>query len=261
MPEDNPEKVEVEDEGELEPEMEFDKYDKLGAYHWVGISNDIKKHNLHSYQQYKLITQSVTPGRVLDVGCGDGALSHFLAKKGCEVHGIDTSETAIAYAKSKTSKIEYPHKPKFYIDSVYTFNSKIKFDIIILCDVIEHLQEPDKAIEALKKLLNINGKIIITTPKAQKSGKKIDKYHFKEYTKTDFESFLKKHFSEVMVVGVISKWLLDFYKKCGYNNILVYFKWFVNYLSIKGYNFGKKYSNNTPSEKYTNLVAICKGSL
>jgi ubiquinone/menaquinone biosynthesis C-methylase UbiE len=40
-------------------------------------------------------------GRLLELGCGDGALSLELAEKGFEVYGVDISPTAIAWAKEK----------------------------------------------------------------------------------------------------------------------------------------------------------------
>lgn len=243
-------------------DIEFDKYDKLGAYHWSSISNDIKKHNLHAVQQYNLIvdlvvdqnTDPVTGQKILDVGSGDGALSHLLATKGCTVYGIDSSKTAIALAKSKTSKMNYSKSPRFFVESLYAYSPKMKFDIIIMCDVIEHLSEPDSAIEHLKTLAKPDGKFIISTPKSVGSGKKIDRYHFKEYNQKELEEFLSRHFKNVVVFGAISSWLIDFYKKCGQNKVLVYVKWWLNFLSIQGFNFGREYK---AEKKYTNLVAVC----
>ncbi len=247
--------VKVKDE-----DIEFDKYDKLGAYHWSSISNDITKHNLHAYQQYNLIADFAVDlitdpeHEILDVGSGDGALSHLLAKKGSKVYGIDSSKTAIALAKSKTSKMNYLRSPRFFVDSVYAYSPKMKFDIIIMCDVIEHLSEPNSAIDHLKKIVKPDGKFIISTPKSVGGGKKIDRYHFKEYTQKELEEFLRRHFKNVLVFGAISSWLIDFYKTCGQNKVLVYLKRFLNYLSIKGFNFRRSYKSE---KRNTNLIAVC----
>lgn len=44
---------------------------------------------------------SVTPRRVLEIGCGTGTNAIWLASRGCEVVGIDVSPRAIAQAEAK----------------------------------------------------------------------------------------------------------------------------------------------------------------
>lgn len=240
---------------ESKKKVEFDKYDKFGAYHWENISNDLKKHQLHENQQYRLIVDLTAKGKILDVGCGDGVLSHLLAKNGSEVHGIDLSKTAISLAKARTRTDDYIKRPKFFVDSMYTYKPKIKYDVIILCDVIEHIPDASSAIKNLKKLIKQNGQIIITTPLKENNGQLMDRYHVKEYTKKDFENLLNNHFGYVMVQGAFSSWLINFYKKCGYSKVWVYIKLFLNYLSINGFNFRKL---TTKERGFKNLIAICK---
>ncbi len=42
---------------------------------------------------------SPTKLRVLDLGCGNGSLSHLIAEHGCEVVGVDTSAPGIAISR------------------------------------------------------------------------------------------------------------------------------------------------------------------
>ncbi|MEM7127206.1 MAG: class I SAM-dependent methyltransferase [Chloroflexota bacterium] len=46
-------------------------------------------------------------GRALELGCGEGHYSRLLAEKGYEVVGVDVSETAIQWAKEKTTDTRY----------------------------------------------------------------------------------------------------------------------------------------------------------
>jgi cyclopropane fatty-acyl-phospholipid synthase-like methyltransferase len=48
----------------------------------------------------------LTPGRVLDIGCGDGRDAAWLAEHGFEAVGVDHSQAAIAQARQKWSGIE-----------------------------------------------------------------------------------------------------------------------------------------------------------
>ena len=46
----------------------------------------------------------IKPCKVIDIGCGEGFYSIYLASKGFDVLGIDISENAIKYAKENTCR-------------------------------------------------------------------------------------------------------------------------------------------------------------
>lgn len=52
----------------------------------------------------ELVKKKMVKGPVLDICCGAGTNSVYLAKKGFEVHGIDISEKAIELAKERAKK-------------------------------------------------------------------------------------------------------------------------------------------------------------
>ena len=100
--------------------------------------------------------------KVIDVGCGGGDFSVGLAEAGYEVYGIDLSESAIRFAKSRGIG-------NFAVSSVYTdltkpFESVNQFDAAVLVDVIEHLYSPRLCIHQISKSLRPGGLLIITTP-------------------------------------------------------------------------------------------------
>ncbi len=76
-------------------------------------------------------TRKIKTGLALDLGCGTGAKSIHLAKKGFKVIGIDISETAIKYAK------ENAHKEKVKINFIVAdatdlnFLKDRKFDFVL----------------------------------------------------------------------------------------------------------------------------------
>lgn len=97
--------------------------------------------------------------KILEVGSGLGYLTYALKKDGYNVLGLDISKVAVEQACEKFGN-------NYVCDDVFEFSKKnlAFFDIIILNEVIEHVNEPLNFIKALKDLLVDSGLIIITTP-------------------------------------------------------------------------------------------------
>ncbi|MBD2193887.1 methyltransferase domain-containing protein [Calothrix anomala FACHB-343] len=101
------------------------------------------------------------PLRILDIGCGNGSLSNFIANNGYEVVGIEESESGVKFAS-----LAFPNC-RFIQGSIYNLpyqELEEKFDIVIASEVIEHLFYPKELVRNVKKCLKANGRLIITTP-------------------------------------------------------------------------------------------------
>lgn len=98
---------------------------------------------------------------ILDVGCGSGALGDHLKKLNPEaiVHGVDCSTDAGAIAIHRLDSFSC-----IDLDNQPLPNFDLKFDLIILGDVLEHLKRPDLFLDNLKGLLKIDGSIILSIP-------------------------------------------------------------------------------------------------
>jgi 2-polyprenyl-3-methyl-5-hydroxy-6-metoxy-1,4-benzoquinol methylase len=80
----------------------------------------------------KIIDSSkVKPGKALDLGCGTGTKSIYLAKRGFKVTGIDLSKTAIKYAKKNAQKARV--KANFIVGDVIdlSFLGNQKFSFVL----------------------------------------------------------------------------------------------------------------------------------
>ena len=102
--------------------------------------------------------------KVLDIGCAQGYLGEFLhIEKKCEVVGIDYLPEHIEEARQKNVYTEL-----FQLDLNHLSNELDKytgyFEYILLGDVLEHLYEPQKLLNQIKKLLKTSGCIIISIP-------------------------------------------------------------------------------------------------
>jgi len=84
-----------------------------------------------SYFTKIINVDKVKPGLALDLGCGTGAKSIYLAKKGFSVTGIDISKTAIKYAKENVKKANV--KVKFVVADAtdLSFLGSQKFDFVL----------------------------------------------------------------------------------------------------------------------------------
>jgi ubiquinone/menaquinone biosynthesis C-methylase UbiE len=109
----------------------------------------------------------------LDIGCGDGWMIYRLKAKFDQAFelnftGIDISEFDIDFANKRKDYFSYGHCEFKIMDLNNLTFSDEEFDIIIISEVIEHLQNPGIIIESLSRVLKKNGLVILTTP--QKGG-------------------------------------------------------------------------------------------
>ena len=101
--------------------------------------------------------------RVVDVGCGTGALLEELRNLNCEILGLEISETALEYCRSKNLNVK-----KFDLTKD-ALKPSIKYDVAISTEVAEHLPEcvADGYVALLSDLSDI---IIFTAAKPDDGG-------------------------------------------------------------------------------------------
>jgi 2-polyprenyl-3-methyl-5-hydroxy-6-metoxy-1,4-benzoquinol methylase len=98
--------------------------------------------------------------RVVDIGCGNGAVLNILHNRGYSATGVDPSEEGVNQAH-----IAYPHLRvevgSAYDDLAARFG---QFPIVISLDVVEHCFFPRKYARTLYDLLEEGGTAILSTP-------------------------------------------------------------------------------------------------
>lgn len=95
----------------------------------------------------------------LDVGCGVGDISLHFAQIGWSGKAIDISPIAINSAKK--CLIDQPSIEVVQLD---IFDELNKYNTIIACDIIEHLDNDNKFLEKISSLLNKDGHLIMSFP-------------------------------------------------------------------------------------------------
>ncbi|MFH0798854.1 MAG: class I SAM-dependent methyltransferase [Pseudomonadota bacterium] len=100
-------------------------------------------------------------GGILDVGCGPGYFLEIVKEKGFKADGIDLSTADCAEANSKGLNV--------YCTDFMNFcekNKDKKYDLITMWDFIEHVENPQEVMVNCHNILNIDGKLVISTPDA-----------------------------------------------------------------------------------------------
>ncbi len=144
---------------------EFALFNQLSDEWWnengkFKILHQIKSHRM-SYILDQINNRNIRNLKILDVGCGGGIICEPLARLGAKVTGIDFAPNNIIAAKihSKKNKLKINYINK----DIEKLKLDEKFDIILMFEVLEHLDNWKKTIKNIKKNLNKNGLIIIST--------------------------------------------------------------------------------------------------
>ncbi|HEY1197123.1 MAG TPA: methyltransferase domain-containing protein [Thermoplasmata archaeon] len=97
--------------------------------------------------------------RALDVGSGLGYLTFALRMAGLAASGVDMSREAVRRAVDSFG-------PHYYMSSLQeiSLRERHKFDVVILAEVLEHMEDPVLMLLAAKRCLRPEGSIVITTP-------------------------------------------------------------------------------------------------
>jgi len=99
--------------------------------------------------------------RILDLGCGNGHLDKKLVEQGLTLVGCDPEETSIDMARKELPQCEF-HVLGVYDDPEIL--GELNFDMVLACEVLEHLFLPRKLTHFSRKALKPNGLLLITTP-------------------------------------------------------------------------------------------------
>lgn len=144
---------------------EYEVFNKLSQDWWdengkFKILHKIKPIRM-KYIIDQLYSKSIKKIDILDVGCGGGLISESLARLGADVTGIDFVEDNIVIAKKhslmKGLRVNYIH------GDVEKINIIKDFDLIIIFELLEHLDDWKSFILKISKKLKKNGIIIIST--------------------------------------------------------------------------------------------------
>ena len=170
-----------------------------------GTSKWLESYAEHIVRYRRAVDSQSVISKALDIGCGVGYGSYFLAQNGAEVTAVDYSEEAISLAGK-----HFPHERVKYLqdDAQTLLRVNDTYDIITAFEVYEHIHNPEGMLERVAQMLNrTNGYFYCSTPNTLFAPKLEDgvtprnKYHVREYSEAEFLNSLKQHFAKVEILG------------------------------------------------------------
>ncbi|NMB47893.1 class I SAM-dependent methyltransferase [Candidatus Kuenenbacteria bacterium] len=148
------------------------------------------KHEIVNYSQFFLDNIDEND-KILDAGSGTGLVAYKIAEKAKYVLGVDFNKKSIEEAQKKYQRSNL----KFIVADLNEYRPEEKFDKIILSNVLEHICDRKRLLEALKNVAPI---ILLRVPlitrdwlaaykKAKGFEYKLDPTHELEYTEAEIK--------------------------------------------------------------------------
>jgi 2-polyprenyl-3-methyl-5-hydroxy-6-metoxy-1,4-benzoquinol methylase len=107
------------------------------------------------------LCQALHARRIVDIGCGNGALCRELGDHGYEVVGCEPSAESLHFAQLGAPGLVFH---RLGVDDDPSVIGTENFDVAIATEVIEHLVTPFNLPRFAKQLLRPGGYLIISTP-------------------------------------------------------------------------------------------------
>lgn len=91
---------------------------------------------------------------VLDIGCGGGLLTNYLSQNGCNVTGVDISESSLEVAKKydTTKRVRY-----LYANAYHLPFETASYNVVCAMDILEHVKDPAALIQEAGRVLKTGG--------------------------------------------------------------------------------------------------------
>jgi 2-polyprenyl-3-methyl-5-hydroxy-6-metoxy-1,4-benzoquinol methylase len=126
-------------------------------HHWGDEVTDVTAHDLPALKATYLLSALPERGRALEIGCGSGRILNTIAthRPGLSLHGCDI-------------------RPMRYEPTAFTFTlvdpngdlpyDPASFDVVIMCDVLEHAVDPLAMIKSARAVVPRDGTLVSFTP-------------------------------------------------------------------------------------------------
>ena len=139
---------------------------------------DVLRKNVSNLAQY----------RMLEVGCGNGSVMAFLKQNGINIEGGDIFLEGLRFCRQRAGSVA------LYQIDILSLPFNDDFDAIGAFDVLEHIDDDEKALAEINRALKTSGKLILTVPTYKFLWSRHDEgsHHRRRYNKTELIAKLER---------------------------------------------------------------------
>lgn len=136
--------------------------------------------------------KDIPVGKVLEIGCGAGDFCHTLYRRGFTVKGIDYSHDAIEECRRRLVA-DIGDRLQFASEDLHAQNDR--YDAIVICEVLEHIEDDDAAMKKIRALLKPGGHLLLSVPAHSRWFGPSDRFvgHFRRYDKEPLLRLMQDH--------------------------------------------------------------------
>lgn len=188
------------------------------AYDKYNSNNPIVKWMMSGFHNsLSHFVNKASPRTIHEIGCGEGYWVLRWIEENISARGCDVSSQVIELAKDNAESQGFPLSV-FEVRSIYDIDAnRDSADLIVCCEVLEHLQYPELALKKLS--LIVNKHLILSVPQEPLwcvlnlvRGKYISKAgntpgHIQHWSNKEFVSLVSKYF-EILEVKTPLPWTM-----------------------------------------------------
>jgi glycosyltransferase involved in cell wall biosynthesis/SAM-dependent methyltransferase len=115
-------------------------------------------------------------GRLLEIGCGAGELLAEAVELGYDATGVELSESACARARERLA-----NSSRIVCGDVSSLTERSYYDVCVIADVIQHVQDPRDFLQRVYDLLRPGGVVVIATPSLQSWSARLMRHRWMEF--------------------------------------------------------------------------------
>ncbi|UFH55367.1 bifunctional 2-polyprenyl-6-hydroxyphenol methylase/3-demethylubiquinol 3-O-methyltransferase UbiG [Spirosoma sp. KNUC1025] len=145
--------------------------------------------------------------QVMDMGCGSGIFSNYLAEKGCRVTGIDGSPAMIKLCNEKKTSPNVQYiRQSLPVDDLAVYQQQ---DAIVLSSVLEYIDPMAPLIQQVRTLLKPNGILFVSIPNSLSVYRRVERIIFQLTGQPAYVGHIRNRSTEAVLTQELSQWEFD----------------------------------------------------